>query len=450
MRRAALDQEGVSAVVGAILVIGLIVAITVSVRVNYVPIWAEDREAEHARSILNQLGALKSEIDREVDNRTTIAFSNPLDMGVSASNALGAPKIPDRIALEGPARAVYLGAPQFVLIEEDGETLEAFSETWSSITATADLEDVFDVSSLRLRVTEIKKANTGDDVTITVYDAGGAFAGDFKFSIIDAGGADFLLYSTVRAADGSTIIDNPLSQHNNAVLSPYWVDVTDASYRFDQVIDAADAPLTLRLTENGLDADFSATYSIYANGQIITAGGGLTVPYFSRMHSGPSLVYTNANQYFVPQEMVYEHGAIILDQDDAQTMRVEPTFTAGLVGNVTNLLIVVPTLSGTDQVVTGEGPATVYTTPHDRRSYIGRAPMFTMTVETAFPSVWAGFWTQKMLAIPGFVAGAHFLVSYTEGSASLQVYGTDPDAGSSDNDLYLTIRQATIQTQLRG
>jgi len=75
------SNEGMVGIVVAVLIIGLFVTIITSIQTIYVPIWMEQKEAEHMEDIANQFSMLKYAIDTQLITEKAIPISTSIKLG---------------------------------------------------------------------------------------------------------------------------------------------------------------------------------------------------------------------------------------------------------------------------------------------------------------------------------------------------------------------------------
>jgi len=75
------SNEGVVGIVVAVLIIGLFVTIITTIQTIYVPIWMEQKEAEHMEDVANQFSMLKYAIDTQLITEKPIPISTSIKLG---------------------------------------------------------------------------------------------------------------------------------------------------------------------------------------------------------------------------------------------------------------------------------------------------------------------------------------------------------------------------------
>lgn len=447
------DDRAVSAVVGAILLVGLLVIVLITIRTTIVPIMEEDAQAAHMKQVAAQLSQIRSDADRQSERSGAAAVANPLRLGQGSIGFFDVPDPNDNVLFEPGGKGVQVSANRLRIFELDGAGAGAADEEWIDISGQDDVTSVATVKHLRLRIDEVGGTegagpSDGDRITITLTDADGDFVGDFRVMQRREPPDNFIEVRT-RNADGTVVVNQPMGFFGTQLVSPYWVWVNDPGLLFDQVMAAADKPMTITLTEAGLEGEYTITYdALQGNDTVPVVGGGIVVAPFRQDHTGGTLTYQATNTFYVDQEWTLENGALILEQPDGAVLRVAPRFRATVVGNQTALTVHVPTLVGDRAGIGGDGTLTVGLEATDHRSFVGAAPRFSVNVTTDHPALWAAFWTQRLNDADLFQVSGHFTVRTGQSWANVTVYGLTTDPASTEEDLTVTFRQSTIQVKV--
>lgn len=322
------DERGVSVVIGAILIVGILVIAAITVQTQYVPIWDKKREYEHALLVQSQMAAIRAEVDRQVLNPTSLVVSNPLSMAGTSTSGLGVVKLGDRIVFSPGTQGISVQSPKMTVQLNNGNLAAGANESWTAVTTGGtSVADVNNVLSFRLRLNAASKDNDTQSLTVSLTDGNGQFAGDFRLLVLDLGGNDWDLNRRTRNRDGVTIFDNPIKFHNSATVGPYWIDLIETELNFDAVMAAAVPPLRIDLVKNGLGGDFAITYA-QNSGNVIIGSSGQVVQPFVRTIGGGSLVYTANNIRWPVQSYTLENGAVIVSQDDGSAFLIAPPIDA--------------------------------------------------------------------------------------------------------------------------
>jgi hypothetical protein len=82
------DTAVVSAI-GVVLIIGVITIAMTLITVYYIPVWIEDKEAEHLKKVLSQFKELKTTVDNQIlQSNTELTMSSPILLGEEGTTLL--------------------------------------------------------------------------------------------------------------------------------------------------------------------------------------------------------------------------------------------------------------------------------------------------------------------------------------------------------------------------
>lgn len=141
-----------------------------------------------------------------------------------------------------------------------------------------------------------------------------------------------------------------------------------------------------------------------------------------------SLSYSMPNRYYVHQAMAYESGAVIVAQQDGQTVRMPPAlrFANGTQGVEAFLTLV--SIEGTQTVVTGVGSHAVSSRLTVAQTISFAWPAGTnvsLNVSSSYLGAWSSYFTQSMNAssINGSAFNVSFFPPASPQSTTLRVTG---------------------------
>lgn len=438
------DERAVSNVLGAILIFGLLVLTLVMIQVRFVPVWDRDKEAAHMQLVGNQLGQIKSDLDRLADNRTQVPLSDPLNLKASSGGFrfFSSHRLPSTLELApaGAGQGLRLSTSQANVLSLNGQQVFAGSESWTQVVAGNTLDSVGTVQNLRLRITNPASWSTGDSVNLVVTNATGAYAGKIVVTNFDHGDSYSLRFETF--ARSSPTIPVTITEDTFDKKSPptyQYVDLLRQDLQFRQVLALSTAPLTVTLNRNNLNVDYTAAYTVVnaGGGSTQVGGGGVLIPGFSRSLSSGILRIQSNNQHFIDQTYTVEHGAVILSQPDGASMYIPPTFEARLIAGVTDLRWVLPAIQGSGMTLSGPATATLAMTPGTPQSFLATMPRLDVTLTTAHGAVWAQYWS-NVLQAAGLQFGTQFTVASNTTSATLTILGIQAQPSSTVDDVVVT------------
>lgn len=443
------DEAAISSVLGAILLFGLLVVTLVTIQVEFVPVWDRDREADHMQAVGNQFGQLKSDLDRMADNRTEVPLADPVTLQSRGGfRFFQGARLPAELSLvPAPANGgVQIATNQAHVLLQNGQGLFAGSESWTAVVQGDVLSNVGPMQNLRVRILNPAAWSTGDSVSLVIANATGAYAGKFVVTNYDHGETFTFRYDTY-AANSQTIPTSTWGEDHDKSNPPtyLYVDLLEQKFQLSQVLAAAQAPSTLTLNRNNLNADYTASYTAInpGGGSTQVGGGGSLVPGFARRVTSGAVVFEARNQRFVDQSFILEHGAVILAQPEGDVMYVPPSFDVTQVAGVVDIRWVLPAVQGSSSTLSGPATATVYLEPAVPASFLATMPRLDVTLTTQHGSVWAQYWTSTLQSA-GLQYGAQFTVASNTTHAQLSLLGLQTDPSSTIDDISVNFRAAAL------
>ena len=345
------NDNAISTVVSAVLLLGILVCVAASVSVYYVPSWVRADEAEHLHEVFIDFTSIPRVIDDLVlANDTTIVRSQRL--------VLGSGGIP--FVSQGTSWGTFGVSPEGSFTVNASVLMENLTEK----TVNRDLEDgsanitgIYSVSKFYIDITKIQ-------------DTSGNFPATFQYITINftnqSGKTEILIrpdenhpgedksslqVSTwLRESDREyKIIDRTYINRSIPALTPvnYRIDLLNPCYGFDKVLSDATTPYNLTITNStGIDGEY-INYSIKYNGY------NRTIEQYSKTGTG-AIIYESENRRFINQRFIYQNGAIFLCQTPDVSMRTE----SGIVisdGSVTIPLISINSTEHGKPMVSGSG-----------------------------------------------------------------------------------------------
>ncbi len=458
-----MNEEGTTTVLGAILVVALLFTFMANVETNYRPIWDEDKEAEHFKQVLNQFADLKAETEKQTENRTLAPVSNPLHLAPPTSKGiLAGPGVRGELQFQSATINTTYFAPILTILEKNGKALGKLNEAWTLAGASSSVEDIERLDSLRIRIT--KQTGTEDKfefekgmyVKLEVTDSDGNFAGWFRAYIPVKQKND--IWVEVTAASGEVLIDQEYaSDVKYKEHYQFWIDTLDPSWPFEQVLNAASAPFSLELTydwnspdpKKQHDVEFSSAYMKRSDaGQdvFIGAGGGSTATNYNDQKSGGRLAYSIPYRHLPEVDIVLEHGALIVSQEQGNSMVLEPHVDVERSGTMTLVSMALPIYQGSTDNVGGRTSALAVTKTIRQETVLGTGPEFDLTIETQFPDIWANFLDRK-LSDAGLTAPQEYNINKLADRVTISVKGSSNTP--SVHDVQTRLQQTIINVDLR-
>ena len=314
------NDDAVSIVVSAILLLGLLVSCIAFINVYYVPVWIADDEARHMRDVFVDFSAIPGCIDSLVlANETGSVSKQRIQLG-GGDIPIISPGMSWGTLGVVPRKANFtVKADVWVETITENETHNPLNCSGTEIT------NVSDISSFYIDVRGIKKPGEWVVVNFTNQSEKGRVEIYVK--------NQNKLQITTWGGNGDKIVDEMLI--NDAIVdgSLYRVDILNPCYGFSKVLSDASTPYSLTITNT---SDITGTYTIEYNGY------NKTIKHYTGtdvITSNGTLMYESMNRYFLNQKFIYQNGAVFLCQPPNVSMRIAPDISIEDVGGCTHLLI---------------------------------------------------------------------------------------------------------------
>lgn len=461
-----MSDDAVSAVVGTMLVLGLVVGAMTVYQLTVVPNQKERAESNHMGSLAGDMAALDADLLEQVQGTSSAPLSSPVRLGYETP--IYAPETQGTSTLShNPGDlATTIASPSLLVVTRDGQPLLAGGDgdAWQPVQDGDTVENVTRLIGFRINLTDADPADD-DRLRIDATDASGDYAGDLQ-AIVDVDGSDLdlILQTQEPPSPGTVIFHNHLLSIDAARWDEgYWLDALFDLYGFDRLVADADKPATLTFGDEGLDAEYKIAYEKETSGGIRTlVGAGEEIVDYDRTFPTGTLQLDVENEFYPDQEQTIEHGALVRSQADGAAFLVDPPLSASAGGEVVKLGLDVPALTGESDTVSEEGVATVRTRTTERETFGATAGELTLTWGTDHPAPWARF-LEDELTDAGLTSqncppdspdsDCQFEIRRTASSVTLDVHGphaTDADPSDPERDIFLDSQRGTIQTEVRS
>ena len=314
------NDDAVSIIVSAILLLGLLVSCIAFINVYYVPVWIADDEARHMRDVFVDFSAIPGCIDSLVlANETGSVSKHRIQLGggdipiISSGMSWGTLGVVPREANFTVKADVWV------------ETIsENFTHEDLNCSGT-NLTNISGISSFYIDVMGIKKPNEYIIVNFTNQSEKGRVEIWIK--------SPNELKITTWGRDGNKIIDEWVINKKIENGSIYEVDILNPCYGFSKVLSDANTPYSLTIINTSqisgsftIEYDgYNKTIKHYTGTDVITSNG--------------TLMYESLNRYFLNQKFIYQNGAVFLCQPPNVSMRIAPDISIEDVGGCAHLLI---------------------------------------------------------------------------------------------------------------
>lgn len=446
------DEQAVSAVIGAVLVLAVITIALVQWRLEWVPVIEGEDEAGVALLVDGQMGAVRAHFNNLATNASNDAAALPVKLGAPEGRGFeNAVTLPNQLEMRPSEGLWNVTAPSFLMYHRDGHSLGAVGNSWTGIPSSVAINDVRSVQELRWRIDEVDAAHDTRAARATILDHKAAFAGSYEV-LVDVQSPNMLVHHTVKNAASETITSRTDSYAESTAFAPYFVNLLEPGIAFAQVLAVAQGPLTLVMSQDpGFDTDYMAAYHVAGpTGRIPIATSGVLYPGYEATLGGGTLTYRSHNAFYPGQEVSIESGSIIIRQDDGSVFRSEPLLHVANVGDRILIDVVAPRLIGDGSSISGDLVANVVGIPMDQDTIAGSASQLEMTLETRSPGIWAALFQQRLSAAGLSDQGTEpgFLVNKTATGVTVQIFGPQSNPTSAERDVILAFQTADVLVDL--
>lgn len=410
---------------------------------------------------VNQLGTLKSDLERQVTSAVPAGITGHLRMGSTAGfTFFEEGDVPGTTTFTPGAAGtgITITASPITLTQVAGQDLGAL-QAYTAIANGQSVTDVAGIATLRLRLDNPMSAGNQAALRVDLTDSVGACAGQLILTVgagltpprnIQVDTYDAYGGACVAAPTGSAHRSDTLIGCTAPCVSPtqFFLDALDPELGFAAVLAKTAPDYTVSFTLSGSPA---ATASmVFAFDQIATGGvvrvggGGFTTPTYSTTLSDGTLTYHKPNLRFASQTYVLEYGALMLEQGFATVMVSTPAFQVSATASQVHVQWVLPALTGVPNQVGGTTSATITSAPAgSSASLAGLAPSVTFSLTTDHGAVWQQYWRETM-AQAGLSEPSHFTTSTTTTSATLTVLGS-----GTGNDVVVDFQSIPLTIQIQ-
>jgi hypothetical protein len=305
------DDEGVSVIVSAVLVLGLLVVIAATYTSTILPARIAQKEALHLQGVDESFGRIASALAS--DQHTSLRFSAVLPMGTKLESMF----VPtgskadlfvyqseffQRVTCENPKLLTLGQAPA------PGATFAG-----GPLTRT----NVGSIELMRMKLTNYVFPNGKDTMTVEAS-RNAKTMGRFQ-AIMD--GKDNSIRVVVSDADGRLSVDQLVETGLPEPLPGFLIDVMDPLYGFSGLVAGLPQPWTLKFTSTSGSGGLFALYRQPSGAaSLIGVGSSIASPWIETS-SSDALVFDAKPTTFTHQTYALEGGAFILQQPAGAVLR---------------------------------------------------------------------------------------------------------------------------------
>ncbi len=341
------DRSAASIVVAAVMIFGLLITTAAYINVYYIPSWAEDAEAKHARNAFTDFSSIPGAINGLVlVNETNIVSKQRIELGggdipvlspVRSWGSLGAVPREGNFTVKADAWMVN--------ITENRTNNGAITD------AGVNLNNISSISQFYIDIDLAEGMFFPDGEVFINFtnQSGGAKGGAKIWSESDI----YSLKIAIRNDDNNRIVDGTYINKDTNQSGPgsgyYRIDLLNPCYGFSKVLSDSDIPYNLTIETNKYEAcNYTIIYNEY-NKSLVR---------YSATSNG-TLIYESMNRYFLDQKFIYQNGAVFLCQAPNASMRIAPTITiedtTNESANITIPMITVGTGVNRTPMISGSG-----------------------------------------------------------------------------------------------
>lgn len=391
------SEAGVSAVIGAVLVFGLMSSAFVIWSFTTLPVWIADNEEARNQEVVDGFSGLKSGMDLLIADGSSGPISRSFPLSADEVPLLQpAPSIGRLYFQSGFGWHGNFNNSTSHMLDGvvDGDPTEAIDG--NVLTGIGRL----DALTLSLTANGIQ-GNNEASITMEADDGTSTVTGTLALIGRNVAGNScgdtalvFTVTSDLQASDrirtqcgfGGSLTDFP--------FNPLEPDLGFASQ-----LRRLDTGYSITLTDDNAQGTFGAAWQD-TNGLTQVLGAGVVVGDVTRDEVGGRIVFDPIDLAHLDQSIIWEGGSIIRQQGDGGVVSVPFDFDLRVDGSTGYLRWTILDLEGTGDV-TGRGSASVALTSNGYDSQMLTCTDGSITLDTAFPETWAKHFRSQIL-----IAGA--------------------------------------------
>lgn len=472
------DERGVSSVLGAIMVFGLLVLTLTVVQTEFVPVWDKQRERDQSLLVIGQASVIKADLDRIAAGQVGVTLSEPISLVRERGFTFyGSEVVPGTARFTPTVAGAGLRASTpnpIALQQSSGQSLYGLNDDWSW--NGTNLFNVLQVVHMRARIPNPGGLPTGTQtLTVTVADVNSYCVGQFVVVATGTTGTTKSLEQRVFPAQipaqsscAASAIDVRQSYVGNGTPSHVYFNPL-VETEFKNVLAAISPnqyPLRVSYTQGNTGAQVALVYDQNtAFGRIRSGSSGLVSPNLNDAYPTGTLSISLNQQRLPSQTFAFEYGAVLVQQHDGSAMVSEPGFSVSSSSGQAMLSWAFPTLAGGSAAVSGAPAATLAMTPSGGGGRAFLAQDIALRIDTAYPAAWSNFWAERMTlaglsqtpvasqAPCAILSPApQYAITTTATSATLTFYGPCSSPGDTTRDVLVSLFAggATVALQPAG
>jgi hypothetical protein len=409
MRRLRSDERGVSVLVSAVLVLGLLVIVAGTYTAKIIPQRVEETEAQHLMVVDESFGRISNALSSDIAN--PVRFNTELTLGTELNSMF---------VTRGSTAHLFVHQDAFKqTIECTGARLLTLGQSpapgagFATIPTTK--TDLAFLEFARIKLDDYAFRNgPGSRIDRITLEA----VKDDKLVgrlTVELDGGERHIRVLVTDAVGILSTDMVLDSGMAGTVPSYLIDVLNPIYGFSGMVAGIDDPWTLRFTPVNARTGLFALYRT-PDGSPGRIGEGATVTgRWSETMTSDALVFEADPTQFVGQTYALEGAAFSLAQPEGQVLR------AGSIAAVNGASRWI-SLSGMEIDGHGSRSGSGVVQVEFNREPVGRKIAICenpkWTAQTSYPDAWVDAWRRVQSS-----SGANIEIKHIAGGASAQVWG---------------------------
>ncbi|MCD4702843.1 MAG: hypothetical protein K8R64_00830 [Methanosarcinaceae archaeon] len=358
------DTDAVSAVVAMMLILTILTTFITAINAYYIPSLAAEHEIKHMQDVQTSFVEIAAEAGSESSgpgSKIRIPLGDgglPLMGTLSTSGSLTV--APDKGWIN-------------ISLYNASEKKRMFS---FEINSSYLIQNVTSVSSVVLAMTKPYQYDT------FVLECGGNSSASLTY---DPNGYLKLGSYENNSSVFSSYIDTPIPWSPVPQIT-FSVDMLVPSYRFDRILGNVQAPFNLTLYGNRS----GVFYLDYEKINYTDSEKGRLIDQYSMNVSTGYFRYSSSNNFWMDQDLIFENGAIILEQGSRSSVRSQPFITVDESRNLLTLCAF--DIEGDRESVSGNGESTVNICTGERKEYLySHVENTSVSIYSEYPEAWDNY-----------------------------------------------------------
>lgn len=386
------NDEAISVIVGAVMLLAILVAALIAFRLTYVPVAGERAEHEHMKEVSKAMGSLNAEILDGAQAESGALFPTGIPMTADYPPLVPGPPPGGTLEFVPEERNLTVQANELVMFTRNGQPLAG--DDWAPVTGSETRSNIEEALMLQVKllISDPGAMGPGDGFEVRIEDAQGESAGRLEVRESASDAVDLHVYDPQGAR---VYFERVYDDVTNDFQNEHRFDLLASTYGFQALVHQAPAPFSFTFEETGpLNIEYAIVYREDAGGITRLTGHGDNMGPYEETYPTGTLSYATAYQFFVRQSFVLDHGGLITEQLDGSVFTVEPPLSVDATSQLATVHLLAPSVTGDAFSISGGDRAEVQTAPQGTQRFHASVDQLTLTFTTAFPDEWDGFLTE--------------------------------------------------------